>query len=138
MMFNKLASVVSAVLLAASVYAGQDQMCPDINDIKAEGMSMAEKITNNLFFSYNISAYNTKNNWGFVIAPIEEESEEKAIKFANKTLEGMNAPGTPEDNDDNEIVCLYNTGHQNLVAAAINAEHMISPSKLKQYIQKAR
>lgn len=137
-MFNKLAAAASALLLAGSVYAGQAQICPDINDIKAEGMSMAEPIMNNLFFSYNLSAYNTSTNWGFVIAPIEADSEEMAIEIANEVLGGMSSPAIPEVNGDNEVVCLYNTGNQNILAAAINADQMISPYKLKQFIQKRR
>ncbi|RUR06178.1 DUF4949 domain-containing protein [Legionella sp. km772] len=137
MMFSKLTTAVSALLLAGSVYAGQVQLCPDINDIKMEGMSMAEPIMNNLFFSYNLSNYNTSTNWGFVIAPIEADSEEMAIDRANEVLDGMSSPGIPEEADD-ELVCVYNTGRQDILAAAINADHMISPSKLKQYIQKRR
>lgn len=136
MMLNKLVSLLGAVLLTGSVYASQEQSCPNINDIKAEGVSMAEEIMANLFLSYNISNYNTQSTWGFVMAPIDANSNEEAIEISNKVLEGMSSPGIPEESDGNDFVCLYNTGRQDMVAAAINADHMISPSKLKHYIQK--
>jgi len=138
MMFNKLATVVSTLLLAGSVYAGQEQSCPDISDIKAEGMTMVAPIMYDQFLTYNISSYNTDNNWAFVIAPIEAESEDVALELANEILNGMGSVGIPQTEPDDEIVCMYNTGDANILAAAVNADHMISPSKLKQYIQKAR
>ena len=138
MMFhNKCAAIATALLLAGSVYAGQNQLCPDINDIKAVGLSAAEHITGDMFFSYGISNYNTNSTWGFVIAPITAESTEMAIDVANDILDTMTAPGVPEEKN-NELVCLYNTGHQNILAAAIPADQMISPSKLKQVIQTIR
>jgi hypothetical protein len=137
MFTNKLAAVASALVLASSVYAGQGQICPDINDIKAEGMTMAEVIMNNLYFSYNLSNYNTESTWGFVIAPIEAESSDEAIDTANDILSLMSAPGVPQE-DENGFICTYETGNQDIVAAAINANHMMSPSQLKYYIQKVR
>ena len=137
-MFNKLASIVSAVLLTGSVYAGHGQSCPDINEIKTEGISMAEYITSDIYLSYNISNYHTDSIWGFVMAPITAETTVEALAISNEILADMGAPGIPENSEEDELVCLYNTGHQDIIAAAINAEHMISPSKLKQYIQKYR
>jgi hypothetical protein len=137
MFTNKLAAVASALVLASSVYAGQGQICPDINDIKAEGMTMAEVIMNNLYFSYNLSNYNTESTWGFVIAPIEAESSGEAIDTANDILSTMSSPGVPQE-DENGFICTYETGNQDILAAAINANQMMSPSQLKSYIQKIR
>jgi len=102
-------------------------------------MTMADLIASNLYYSYNISTYNTDSMWGFVIAPIEADSSDDAIETANGILSSMSSSGSPQDGDKKgEIVCLYNTGQQNILAAAVNAERMISPNKLKQYIHKAR
>lgn len=138
MMFhNKFAAIAGALLLAGSVFAGQSQLCPDINSIKAEGLNMAEKISANVFLTYNISTYSTNDVWGFVIAPIVSDTEETAIDQANNILSTMSSPGIP-DEEDGEIVCLYDTGRPDVIAAAINTEGMISPSKLKQYIRKVK
>lgn len=138
MMFkNKLAMIASALIIAGSVYARQEALCPDINDIKAEGLSMAEQIYPGLFFSYNLSTYNTSSHWGFAIAPIEAESDSIAVDFANKLLSTMTAPGIPEIEGE-ATVCLYNTGNPDVLAAAVNTDQMISPSQLKHYIQKVR
>lgn len=133
---NKLATIASALVLACSVYAGDETICPDINRIKAEGLNMVEEIGLNIYFGYNINTYNTESNWGFVIAPISADSAELALDHANAILRTMNAPGIPQENN-HELICEYNTGNQNIMAVAINAEHMISPLRLKHYIKTA-
>ena len=61
MLKSKLATFAGALVLAGSAFAN---VCPDINDIKAEGLSMAELIAPNIYLTYNISTYNTSSNWG--------------------------------------------------------------------------
>lgn len=137
MMFNKLASVSCALLFAGSVYAAPMTMCPNINEIKAEGIDMALPMMGDVYLSYHTSFYNTENNWLFAIGPIQAESDEEAIDIGNEVLEGMNASAIPEENG-NDIVCIYETGDPDFVAVAVTNDSMISPSKLKHYIQKAR
>lgn len=136
---KKLVTVAGALILASSAYATQEAVCPDINAIKAEGLTMAELVTQNVYFSYNISTFDTGNYWGFVMAPIEANSSDEAINTANEILTTMSSAGIPtKDREHNEMVCLYETGQPDLLAAAVNAEHMMSPSQLKRYVLKAR
>ena len=137
MLRSKLAAFAGALILAGSAFSAQQAICPDINDIKAEGLSMAEEIGPNIYISYNISDYNTPSTWGFIIAPIEGDSSEVAIDEANEILNTMTAPGIPEQ-DRNTMICLYDTGSQDVFAAAIQSDGQLSPMQLKQYIRKAR
>lgn len=137
MFHNKFTAMASAFLLAGSVYAGQNQLCPDINDIKAEGLNAAEQISQDIFFSYAMSNYKTSSSWVFVIAPVIAQSTKMAINVANDVLAAMTAPGVPEEYND-EHICTYSTGRQDVLAAAFPAENMISSSKIKQYMQKTR
>lgn len=132
-----IASTVGALALAGSVYAGQNQICPSLDDIKAEGITMSERIAMNLFFAYNISSYNLDGIWGFVIAPIEADSSDEAIETANEVLSTMTGSGSAED-IEHELICLYNTGNPDLMAAAIKTDMMMSPNQLRKYAQKMR
>lgn len=138
MMFKSgIAAFAGALMLAGSVFAGQEGICPNINDIKAEGLSMAEEIGPNYYISYNISNYNTPSTWGFLIAPVEGDSEEVAIEAANEVLSNMTAPGVPEQHGG-ATICDYDTGRQDLFAAAINDEEgQITPMRLKFFFKKA-
>lgn len=137
MMFRtKLAAFAGALILAGSAFATHQSICPNIEDIKAEGLSMAEEIGHDVYISYNISDYNTESNWGFVIAPIEASSIEEAIETGNDILNDMSAPGVP-DQQPGVLICNYETGNPNLIAAAIQTEDQIAPMRLKQLIKKA-
>ncbi len=139
MMFIKtIASTVSAFVLAGSVYAGQNQVCPSLDDIKAEGITMSERIAMNLFFAYNISSYNLDGVWGFVIAPIEADSNDEAIENANDVLNTMTGSGSVEENEENQLICMYNTGNPDLMAAAVKTDMMMSPNQLRKIAQKMR
>jgi hypothetical protein len=135
MLRSQLAAFAGALILAGSAFSSQQAPCPDISDIKAEGLSMAEQIAPNIYLTYNISTYNTSSNWGFIIAPLEGDSDNVVLEAANEILTTMNAPGVP-DQHSGAMVCTYETGHQNVIAAAIQDDESISPMKLKQYFQK--
>ncbi|WP_298627251.1 DUF4949 domain-containing protein [uncultured Legionella sp.] len=137
MLKSKLAAVAGALILAGSAFAGQESVCPNINDIKAEGIAMAEEIGPNLYLSYNISNYNTESTWGFIIAPLEGDSADVAIEEANEVLSTISAPGVPEQHGD-VILCDYDTGRQDLFAAAINDNLQITPMRLKYFFKRAR
>ena len=136
MLRSKLATVAGALLLAGSAFALQEVTCPDINDIKAEGISMAEIIGIDSYIGYNISTYNTASLWGFVIAPIDGDSEDTAIENANEILSTMSAPGVPnrfpDQHSEDTIYCSYDTGLQGVVALALKDNSQMSPVKLKQ------
>ncbi len=135
MLRSKLAAFAGALILAGSAFSSQQATCPDINDIKAEGLSMAEQIGPNIYLTYNISTYNTASNWGFIIAPLTGDSDDVALDAANEILSSMSAPGVV-DQHSGALVCTYETGYQNVMAAAIKDDESISPMKLKQYFQK--
>lgn len=130
-MFPKFAALIGASLLASSVYA-QDFFCPDINEIKDEGLGLAEPISPGYFFSYNMSTYNTDSTWVFLMSPIAAKSAPHAISAANDLLATMTAPGVSQE-VEGRPVCFYNTGHQSIFAVASNEA---SPQQLKQYISK--
>jgi len=136
MMFkSKLVTFAGALILAGSAFASQQQGCPDINDIKAEGLNMAEQIAMGYYATYNISHYNTDYSWGFIIGPVEANDEESALEGANFILSEMTAPGVPDQN-----LCEYDTGISNMLAVAIRDDDQgnISPMKFKQYLKHVR
>lgn len=135
MLKSKLATFTSALILAGSVFAGQQTICPNINDIKAEGLPMAEEIAPGMFLSYNISNYNMPSIWGFIIAPLEADSEEMALDEANEILANMSAPGIPAQ-ENGAIICDYETGVPGVIAAAINDGAQITPMKLRSFVKK--
>ncbi len=136
MLKSKLAAFAGALILAGSAFAGQESICPNINDIKAEGITMAEEIGPNIFLGYNISNYQTDSTWGFIIAPIEGDSTDVAIEGANEILSTMSAPGVPEQHGG-ATICDYDTGRQDLFAAAINDVGQITPMRLKYFFKRA-
>jgi hypothetical protein len=140
MLGSKLAAFAGVLIFAGSAFSAQQAICPDINDIKAAGISMAEEFSPKVYFTYNISLYNTPPTyklWGFFIEPVEGDSDVAAIETANEILSTMTAPGVPEQNrNSNTIICIYDTGRQDVFAAAFN-DIQISPMKLKQYFLKA-
>lgn len=133
MLKSKLAAFAGALMLAGSAFAAQQFTCPDINDIKAEGVSMAEQIGPNIYLTYNISNYNSDSTYGFIIAPLHADSDEAALEDANEILGTMNAPGVP-DQHSGAMVCTYDTGRQDVFAAAIKDDSL--PMALKQYYLK--
>lgn len=135
MLRSKLAAFAGALILAGSAFAGQEGPCPSINDIKAEGITMAEELGPNIYISYNISNYNTDSTWGFIIAPIEGDSAEVAIEGGNEILSTMSAPGVPEQHGG-AIICDYDTGRQDVFAAAINDNSQITPMSLKSFFKR--
>ncbi|KTD62295.1 DUF4949 domain-containing protein [Legionella shakespearei] len=136
MLRSKLATFIGAVILAGSAFAGQNSVCPDLNAIKAEGMAMAEELGPNIYLTYNISNYNTESLWGFIIAPLEGDSIDVALDEANEVLASMSAPGVPEQHNG-ATICDYDTGRQDLFAAAINADEPITPMSLKSFFKRA-
>jgi hypothetical protein len=134
---TKCLALASGLIFAGSIYAGQEVICPNIDDIKAEGLNMAEQLGTDLFFTYNISEFNTDSSWGFVMAPIEADSAETALEESNELLDTMSAPGVPQEHE-NEIICEYNTGTQHIMAAAVKNDQGLAISKFKQLIRTMR
>ncbi|PJD93721.1 MAG: DUF4949 domain-containing protein [Legionella sp.] len=126
-----IATIASTLLLASSVYAAKNPVCPAIDDIKAAGITAAEPLAVHLFFGYTLSAFNTQSNWGFVMAPIEANSAEEAIETSNNILNNMTGSAVIEKNDQYDFVCIYKTGNPYVMAAAVNADYLLSPGLLK-------
>lgn len=123
----KLATFASALILTGTTFSGSE-VCPDLSAIQAEGLSMSMQVYG-FYAAYQLSNFNTDTNWGFIIAPVEAESEDEAVEHANEILNSMTAPGVFID----QGVCNYDTGVPNIYALAIQDEFP-SPLKLRQYI----
>ncbi|KTD74657.1 DUF4949 domain-containing protein [Legionella waltersii] len=134
---SKLTTFLSALVIAGSAMAQQEGGCPDINDIKSEGLPMVEQIGPEMYIAYNLSYYNSDAMWGFFIAPVEGDSEETALEISNEILDSMNAPGIPHE-QGGDVICSYETGIPNMIAAAIKDGQQISPLKLKQVFKTIR
>ena len=132
---RKFAAILSTLVLSSAVFAGQEIVCPNLSDIQAVGVTMAEELRHDVYFTYNFNAYNTDATWGFVIAPIEAESVQVALHKANALLSSMSSAGVPEK-EHHEIYCGYNTGSQQIMAAAVKSDETLSLNKLKQLIAK--
>lgn len=131
MMFRaKIAAFAGALILAGTAFANQE-MCPELSDIQAEGISMAMPMLG-FYTAYQISNYNTDSNWGFVIAPVEADSDNEAIEIANDILSEMTAPGVLQDYEGYAL-CTYETGVPNIYAAAVQ-DDFPTPLKLRQII----
>lgn len=134
MLRAKLAAFAGALILAGTAFANQEA-CPKLGAIQAEGVSMAMPIFSSLYGAYQLSTYNTDSYWGFVIAPIDAESENDAVEYANDILSDMTAPGVAEE-VDGSLMCTYDTGHSDIYAIAVNTM-FVSPMQLKQLIHRA-
>ncbi|USQ12793.1 DUF4949 domain-containing protein [Legionella lytica] len=123
----KLAAFTSALILAGTTFASSE-VCPDLSAIQAEGFSMSMQVYG-VYAAYQISDFGTDENWGFVMAPVEADSEEEAVENANDILNSMTAPGVLIDTG----VCNYDTGVPDVYAVAIQDEFP-TPLKLRQHI----
>jgi hypothetical protein len=124
----KWVTFTSALLLAGSVFSAQEIVCPDINDIKAQGLAFSELIQLDYYVSYAISNYNTDSEWGFMIAPIQAESTELALDKGNQILSTISAPGVLQS--VKPTLCEYATDSPHIMALAIQDE-LPTPMKLK-------
>lgn len=122
----------SLLLIMCSVFASP-QSCPNLADIQAEGLHIAEQMSMNVYLSYHLSNYHTSSNWGFVLAPVEAKSEELSLEYANTILNSMSAPGIPYE-DRGLTICDYNTGNHKVMAAAVENKGHLNMPKIKQLI----
>lgn len=131
MLKRKLTCLIAALFLASPAFSTPLSLCPDIKDIKAEGLDLVELIPYgiNLYFSYRISNYNTDNSWTFVIAPLVGDSEDDILKQANSVLRGIHSQGVPEQHG-RDINCEYDTGNPDIGAVAATTQ-LGSPLRLK-------
>ena len=58
---TRLATLAGALILAGSSFAGQEFICPALDLIKAEGLTMTEEIMQDIYIAYNLSNYNTED-----------------------------------------------------------------------------
>ena len=135
---KKMVILASSLILAGSVFAGKKPICPDINNIKAEGLPMSEEVALGFYFAYNLSNYNTDSLWGFALLPIEATSTEQALEDANNILSNMTAPGVVEEENDEMTLCVYDTGIEAVTGVAIKEKNQITPFALKQYIKRIK
>ncbi|CAM2731698.1 DUF4949 domain-containing protein [Legionella worsleiensis] len=141
MMFkSKLATFVSALVLAGSVFAAQDkpEKCPGMAALQAEGMTNAAEIIEGLYLTFNLSHYDTPSTWVFVMGPIDANSEDVSLRHSNEILASMSGTSTPEDDGEGSWLCEYQTRAPGVSAFAILADDMISPLKMARYLRKTR
>ncbi|RUR20645.1 DUF4949 domain-containing protein [Legionella sp. km535] len=139
MMFkSKLATFVSALVLASSVFAAQDkpEICPGMAAVQAEGMTNAAEILEGLYLTFNLSHYDTSSNWVFIMGAINADSEDIAIEESNQILSTMSGSPTPEDDGEGSWICQYETNVPEVSAFAVQADDMISPLKMSRYLRK--
>ena len=140
MLKSKLAAFAGALILAGSAFANQQIICPDINEIKAEGLDRVESIhqdNDTMFLTYHFSNYNTPDMYAFFIAPVAGDTSEEALDTANEILNTISGQGVPTQ-DHGIMLCVYHTGHQDLIAAAMKTNLSVSPMQLKQYFLQSR
>lgn len=125
--------LLSSLLFAGSASAALD-VCPSIDDIREEGVSMSEAIAENVYMTYQLSDYYTDSSWGFLIAPITADDNDDAIDQANGILDQMSAPGVAIETSG-MLVCTYETGVDKVFAAAIRDDYAVTPAKLKQFFK---
>lgn len=124
----KLAAFAGALILAGTSFASPN-ICPQLSVIQAQEVSMAMEVYG-IYAAYQISDFGTDSNWGFIIAPVDGDSEEDAIENANDILSNMSAPGV---STSEEGVCSYDTGIPDVYAFAIQDDFQ-TPMKLRQHI----
>lgn len=132
-----IATFISTLAFADSVFADEQspKFCPSLTAIRAEGMSNAIELVEGIYLTYNLSYYNTATNWGFIIGPINAPSEELAMRHSNKLLAIMNGSPKPEEDDEGNWLCEYQTGNPNISAFAINTDDMLSPRHMARYLR---
>lgn len=139
MMFkSKLATFVSALVLAGSTFASTEKPagCPNMTALQSEGLTMAAEILDGMFITYNLSHYNTPSNWVFIMGPVAAASNDNALEEGNKILSTLSGTPDPEEDEDGSWLCAYETGSEDLAAFAIQTEDMISPLQMNRYLRK--
>lgn len=126
---SEIAAFFAALCLSSPSFA-IEQLCPDIEVIKSQGLPYARKIENffsaaNNYYAYNTSNFDTNYSWLFTIAPVTASSEKKALIAANELLSTMTAPGV-----DMSGICVYDTGSENVMSLAIQVDTLISQMNL--------
>ncbi|MBI2785479.1 MAG: DUF4949 domain-containing protein [Legionella longbeachae] len=129
----KLTAFAAALVLAGAAFAN-DEICPNLSDMQAEGISATEQIGNNVYVGFSLSNFNSEP-WGYAIGPVLADSDDEAIDIANDVLANMSSQGYPIQLDDDYLVCLYDTGNPFIYSIAIRGAG-VGPMKLKQYLQK--
>ncbi|AWN73736.1 DUF4949 domain-containing protein [Legionella anisa] len=129
----KLSTFTAALVLAGSAFANNP--CPELSDLRAEGISEVQEIGNNYFIGMSISRFNLAT-WGFAIGPVKADTEDDALDVTNGILNSMATPGFPLELDHDTLICLYDTGNPYVYSIAVR-DYAISPMKLKQYLLKA-
>lgn len=133
MLRAKLAAFASALILAGSTFAGQGE-CPDLRNIQAEGLSMAQSLSSmfGYYAAYSMGDFGMDSNWVFGILPIEADSEEDALEYGNEVLSNMTAPGVLSDYQE-VTLCTYDTGVPMLYGMAVKGD-IPNPMQLRQYL----
>lgn len=135
---SRLIAFAGALVMAGSSFAAFEgpTACPSVGAIKAEGLVMAEIMMNGIYLTYNLSPYDTTENWLFVIGPVMSDSDDEALDEGNKMLDKLSGTPIPQNIEDESWACIYNIGYENTFAVAFQSDSMLSLSKVKHYLNK--
>ncbi|WED42893.1 DUF4949 domain-containing protein [Legionella cardiaca] len=133
---SKLLAFAGALAIAGSSFAAfkAPPTCPSVSAIKIAGLSNAEELMTNFYFAYEVSKYDTDNNWVFATGPYEAADEEEALEEANKGLRYLSGNPIAEPDDDSWL-CLYEMDAEHF-AIAIQSDLIPSPYKIRRFLSK--
>ncbi|CEK09157.1 DUF4949 domain-containing protein [Legionella hackeliae] len=137
MMFkSKLIAFAGALVIAGSSFAGfkAPPVCPNVGNIKVQGVSNAEELMPKFYFAYEISNYDTENTWVFATGPFEGDDSDTALEEANKALRYLSGSPIAEP-DEGGWVCLYEMDEEHF-AVALQSDSIPSPFKIRRYLSK--
>lgn len=134
-----IATIIGTLVLAGSAFAAEQspKSCPALSAIRAEGMSNAIELVEGIYLTYNLSYYDTTTNWGFIIGPVKANTDERALRQSNKLLTIMTGSPKPEEDNEGNWICEYQTGNPDISAFAINTDDMISPRNMIRYLRRS-
>jgi hypothetical protein len=127
-MKSNLFALLISSLLTLSVSAtsvGSPTVCPDLELIKARGLSTALYFEpQQQYLIYENSHYSTEHQWLFGISGIEAKSRDLAVAKANQLLHDVYGAPSPKRNSrfKNVWVCDYQIDGNYIVQAATGRE----------------
>lgn len=129
---SSIVTFIGAAVIAGSVYAQQPAKCPDIDAIKAEGLTEVFPWEENKYLAAHLSSYDTEQQWMFVVGIIKAESEEEALSKGNAALPGLAGKPVPHP-EGSDILCKYRLRGKEM-AFAMHSDDMMSINTIKKHL----
>lgn len=112
----KTAVLSTSLLVAANAFA--EVTCPSTAALKSEGLTMTAMVFPYFYLDYQISNFDTDNNWLFAVGPIQCENEEIALEEGNKLMKYLTGNPSPEEDENGSVICTYSLGDDQNMAVA--------------------